>query len=107
MPTFLEVTFVIFLMCVDNNGTFSFVLKHPNITPVFKMGYRGSKVQFFHHQCLLIMRDYISFEHLLMNLEKQFYYLQCYNINKEKHLDIPLFYTCVPTILMLSTVPEI
>ena len=46
MPTFLEVTFVIFLMCVDNNGMFSSVLKHPNITTVFKMGYRGSKVQF-------------------------------------------------------------
>ena len=79
MPTFLEVTFVIFLMCVDNNGTFSFVLKHPNITPVFKMGYRGSKVQFFHHQCLLIMRDYISFEHLLMNLEKQIFIKNCWS----------------------------
>ena len=33
----------IFNVCVDNNGTFSSVLKHPNITPVFKMGYRGSK----------------------------------------------------------------
>ena len=67
----------IFNVCVDNNGTFSSVLKHPNITPVFKMGYRGSKVQFFHHQCLLIMRDYISFEHLLMNLEKQIFIKNC------------------------------
>ena len=72
----------VFNVCVDNNGTFSSVLKHPNITPVFKMGYRGSKVQFFHHQCLLIMRDYISFEHLLMNLEKQIFIKNCVEVGQ-------------------------
>ena len=34
MPTFLEVTLATFLMPIDN-GTFSPVLKHANITPVF------------------------------------------------------------------------
>ena len=32
----------IFNVCVDK-GTFPSVLKHVNITPVFKKGYRGSK----------------------------------------------------------------
>ena len=64
----------------------------------------------------------ISFWHLLTNLKNKYLFknllkwankkqnnLNIYNVAlKKKHLEISLFYTCVPKVLMiLSTVPEI
>ena len=69
----------------------------------------------------------ISVWHLLMNLKNNYSFkkllkrankkCECFNIyknkkiiiikNKEKHLEIPLFYTCLPTIFIWSTVLEI
>ena len=43
MLTFLEVTFPTFFNVCINKGTFSSVLKHANIIPVFKKGHSGSK----------------------------------------------------------------
>ena len=66
MLTFLKVKFVtyFFNVCVEK-GTFPSVLKHANITPVFKKGYRGSKENYRLVSILPVFSK--TFEKLLCN----------------------------------------